>query len=205
VCEACCVLVWAVHRTVYYCSGPGAGLGSGGRKWGTRLKAYGLLHIRKRISPNEVHPPDPLLPHTHESARHVAKQRLADLQVVLCAGSTHTHTHPTHFSVRHLSPFTWAPYTQHTAGGMGHLSPQSTDVQRPHRVAPVEQARPLLDPLQAPSPVPPAPSAASSVTVCCDAQGLGTMPTAARPGSRAVQTPMATCYMAHLPHQCCSR
>ena len=25
-----------------------------GRKWETRLKTYGLLHIRKRISPNEA-------------------------------------------------------------------------------------------------------------------------------------------------------
>ena len=36
-----------------------------GRKWRTRLKTYGLLHIRKRISPNEVQPPTPLPPHTH--------------------------------------------------------------------------------------------------------------------------------------------
>ena len=36
-----------------------------GRKWETRLKTYGLLHIRKRISPNEVQPPVPLPPHTH--------------------------------------------------------------------------------------------------------------------------------------------
>ena len=38
-----------------------------GRKWGTRLKAYGLLHIRKCISPNEVQTPVPLPPHTHTS------------------------------------------------------------------------------------------------------------------------------------------
>ena len=51
------------------------------------------------------------------------------------------------------------------AGGMGHLSPQSTDVQRPHRVAPVEQATcPLLAlrRLQAPLPALLEPSVASA-------------------------------------------